>query len=202
VTLYAIEEQEIYREMYKLAFSVATPVSLMGVSSPDGVRQLKSVVAEHSPDVLIMGSRKFNKNIIKELQKIRQSNAGLGVVFLFSCYEPDSIELLTELALMGEAGMAVLLKQSLDEVEQLKAIVMAVSHGEIILDPSIVISMSANKPIHRFLKRLSGKELQILSLMSKGYTNSSIATSLGINTQTVEQYVNSMYGTLQVEVTP
>jgi len=48
-----------------------------------------------------------------------------------------------------------------------------------------------------FLKQLTTRELEILSLLSQGYTNSSIADTLFIDIKTVEHHLNSMYSKLK-----
>jgi len=199
VTLYAVEEQQIYREVYWLIFPAAASVSLLGISTAGGASEMSHAVSELKPDVLLCGVRKVDCNIIRGLEQIREDNRGIGIVLLFAYYEAEDIERLTEMALTSEGGMAILLKQSLDRTEQLRAIILAVSQGEIILDPALITTWSTNKPVYRFLKRLSSRELQVLGLVSTGYTNSSIAQALDINAETVEHYVNSMHGTLQAE---
>ena len=114
-------------------------------------------------------------------------------------YEDENIELLTRLTLSGEGGTAVLLEQSSEQIEQLRSIVLAVSQGEVIFDPALLDTMSADRPIYQFLRRLSTTELDILSLLSKGHTNSSIAETLHMDTRTVKQYINSIYGRLRAE---
>jgi DNA-binding NarL/FixJ family response regulator len=105
--------------------------------------------------------------------------------------------LLRRLALSGESGMALFLKQSLDNVDQLCRTILAVSQGQVILDPPLATFMFAGKPESPFLKQLTTRELEILSLLSQGYTNSAIAKTLYIDIKTVEHHLNSMYSKLK-----
>ncbi|MFC1906768.1 response regulator transcription factor [Chloroflexota bacterium] len=45
--------------------------------------------------------------------------------------------------------------------------------------------------------QLTARESEILGLLSKGYTNSSIANALFIDVKTVEHHINSMYSKLK-----
>jgi len=123
----------------------------------------------------------------------------MGIVILIVCYSSQDIELLRRLALCGESGMALFLKQSLDKIEQLCRTVLAVSQGQVILDPPLATFMFAGKPECPFLKQLTTRELEILSLLSQGYTNSSIAETLFIDIKTVEHHLNSMYSKLKAD---
>ena len=139
------------------------------------------------------------KNIIDELERIRNANPRMGIVILIVFYSSQDIELLRRLALCGESGMALFLKQSLDKIEQLCRTIIAVSQGQVILDPPLATFMFAGKPESPFLKQLTTRELEILSLLSQGYTNSSIADTLFIDIKTVEHHLNSMYSKLKTD---
>jgi DNA-binding NarL/FixJ family response regulator len=106
---------------------------------------------------------------------------------------------LRRLALCGESGLALFLKQSLDKVDQLCQFIVAVSQGQVILDPPLATFMFAGKPECPFLKQLTTRELEILSLLSQGYTNSAIADTLFIDIKTVEHHLNSMYSKLKAD---
>jgi DNA-binding NarL/FixJ family response regulator len=93
--------------------------------------------------------------------------------------------------------MALFLKQSLDKVDQLCQTIQAVYDGQVILDPPLATFMFAGKPECPFLKQLTTRELEILSLLSQGYTNSAIADTLFIDIKTVEHHLNSMYSKLK-----
>jgi DNA-binding NarL/FixJ family response regulator len=143
--------------------------------------------------------KKLDVNIIDELERIRNSYPGMGIVILITFYSSQDIELLRRLALCGESGMALFLKQSLDKVDQLCRTILAVSQGQVILDPPLATFMFAGKPECPFLKQLTTRELEILSLLSQGYTNSAIADTLFIDIKTVEHHLNSMYSKLKAD---
>jgi DNA-binding NarL/FixJ family response regulator len=199
VSLYVVEEQEIYREMYNIILPKHGNIDVLRVSGSGEKGSMSRAVTELSPDVMILSIKKLNKEMIDELEKIRGDNPRMGIVILIVFYSSQDIELLRRLALCGESGMALFLKQSLDKVDQLSRTVIAVSQGQVILDPPLATFMFAGKPECPFLKQLTTRELEILSLLSQGYTNSAIAETLFIDIKTVEHHLNSMYSKLKAD---
>jgi DNA-binding NarL/FixJ family response regulator len=199
ISLYIVEEQEIYREMYQCVLPERANIEILRVSASSDRGAMARAVAEVNPDVLLLSVRKLDINIIEELERIRNANPRMGIVILIVFYSSQDIELLRRLALCGESGMALFLKQSLDKVEQLCRTIIAVSQGQVILDPPLATFMFAGKPESPFLKQLTTRELEILSLLSQGYTNSAIADTLFIDIKTVEHHLNSMYSKLKTD---
>lgn len=199
VSLLVIEEQEIYREIYSSILPKNANIGVLRIAGTGEKGTIIRAVAELSPDVLILSIKKLNPDIIEELEKIRNSYPQIGIVILIVYYSSQDIELLRKLALCGESGMALFLKQSLDKVQQLYRTILAVHQGQVILDPPLATFMFAGKPECPFLKQLTTRELEILSLLSQGYTNSAIADSLFIDIKTVEHHLNSMYSKLKTD---
>jgi DNA-binding NarL/FixJ family response regulator len=199
IRLYIVEEQEIYREMYQCILPARSNIEILRVSSNTDKGVMARAVAEVNPNVLLLSIRKLDINTIEELERIRNANPKLGIVILIVFYSSQDIELLRRLALCGDSGMALFLKQSLDKVDQLCRTIVAVSQGQVILDPPLATFMFAGKPECPFLKQLTTRELEILSLLSQGYTNSAIADTLFIDIKTVEHHLNSMYSKLKTD---
>ena len=199
VSLYVVEDQEIYREIYRQVLTTRANIEILRISENGETGTMMRAVAELRPQVLLLSVKKLDVNIIDELERIRNSYPGMGIVILITFYSSQDIELLRRLALCGESGMALFLKQSLDKVDQLCRTILAVSQGQVILDPPLATFMFAGKPECPFLKQLTTRELEILSLLSQGYTNSAIADTLFIDIKTVEHHLNSMYSKLKAD---
>jgi DNA-binding NarL/FixJ family response regulator len=199
VSLYVVEEQEIYREIYHHVLTTRADIELLRLSENGESGAMMQTVSELHPQVLLLSVKKLNAGIIEELEHIRNSYPKIGIVILIVFYNSQDIELLRRLALRGESGMALFLKQSLDTVDQLCRTILAVSQGQVILDPPLATYMFAGKPDCPFLKQLTARELEILSLLARGYTNSAIADTLFIDIKTVEHHLNSMYSKLKAD---
>lgn len=202
IRLYIVEEQETYREVYKSAFSSGVPKApfdLLGICTNSDLTSIREVVATLNPDVLLVGTKNLSMNVVAELERVRVGNPRIAIVLLLVRYEIESIQSLRRTALKGEGGMALFLKQSLDQVEQLRGIILAANHGQVILDPALAGLLFTEKSSDSFLKQLTARESEILSLLSEGYTNAAIAQVLYIDVKTVEHHINSMYGKLKAE---
>ena len=199
VSLYIVEEQEIYREIFNYVLPKRANIEVLRVSENGEKGAMLRAVSELCPDVLLLSVKKLDRNVIEELERIRNTYPRVGIVILIIFYSSQDIELLRRRALCGESGMALFLKQSLDKVDQLCRTILAVSQGQVILDPPLATYMFAGKPECPFLKQLTTRELEILSLLSQGYTNSAIAETLFIDIKTVEHHLNSMYSKLKAD---
>ncbi|MFH1003640.1 MAG: response regulator transcription factor [Chloroflexota bacterium] len=199
VRLYVVEEQEIYRVIYQSIFPGAAPLELLGTSANGNSGAIRAKLSALKPDVLLMSTKRLDPSIIEELEQVRASHPRMGLAILLMAYSHEDIEQLRKLALNGEGGMALFLKQSLDQIEQLYGIILAVNQGQIILDPVLAQCLFAEKPTSPFLKQLTARELEILGLLSRGYTNTSIAETLYIDIKTVERHINAMYGKLRAD---
>ena len=199
VTLYVVEEQEIWREIYKTNFSSGSALSLSGISTNRDIRAIKEAVSALNPDVLLIGTKSLTQDFIEEIKQIRAGSPRVGIALLFATYHHEGIKLLRKLAARSEAGMAIYLRQSLERVDQLRQIIKSVSEGHIILDPSLTSLLFTEKHRRMFLKGLSGRELEVLSLVAQGYANQAIAEILYIDIRTVRHHINSMYSKLRAD---
>ena len=199
VRLYVVEEQEIYREVYQAILPSTAAVELLQVSSNGDIGALTQAVSELHPDVLLLSTKRLELNIIEELEQIRTDYPNIGIVLLLVFYSSQDVDLLRRLALKGDAGLALFLKQSLDKIDQLCRTILAVSQGQVVLDPPLASLMFTGKPENPFLKQLTARELEVLSLLSQGYTNSAIAEALYIDIKTVEHHLNSIYSKLRAD---
>ncbi len=197
IKLYIIEEQELYREMYKSVLASQSPFELVHVSAREDIKTTNRAIRDLRPDVLLHSTKRLDEAVVCELEQVRLAFPQLGVVLLLVFHRAQDSEPLRRLATSGEGGMAILLKQSLDDIHQLAGIIVAVTQGQVILDPMLTSLLLSSKPVYPFLKQLTTRELEILSLLAKGYTNSAMAQSLFIDLKTVEHHINSMYSKLK-----
>ena len=163
--------------------------------------QILKIFRERCPDVMLVSLKKLDEHIIDGLHKIRADCPGIGIVLMLTFCNAQDAELLRQLTVKGQGGMALFMKHSLDQVEQLCSAILAVREGQIILDPSLANLMLVGKPECPFLKQLTAREMEILKLLSQGYTNSAIAQTLYIDSKTVEHHLNNIYSKLKADPT-
>ncbi len=198
IKLCVVEEQELYHEVYRSVLPSAS-IELLDVSPSTNLTVINDSLSALHPDVLLLSTKRLEKDFIGELEQIRAAHPRLGIVLLLVFYDSRDIELLRKLALVGNGGVALFLKQSLDLADQLQGIIIAVNRGQVILDPLLTNFLLANKTECPFLKQLTSREREILGLVAKGHTNNAIAGLLYIDLKTVEHHINSMYSKLKSE---
>ncbi len=198
VGIYILDEQEIYREMYRHLLPNHANIEILRIASTCqvGLTQVVSVVL---PDVILLSVGKLEADMIEELAQIRETHPSLGVVFLQMSYSHQDIELLRRVVLRGKGGLAVYRKQALDKVHRLCQTIIEVSQGQVILDPPLAGFMMAGKPGSNFLEQLTSREMDILGLIAQGNTNAAIAAILYIDIKTVEHHLNSLYSKLKTD---
>ncbi len=197
IRLYVVEEQELYRELYKSLLSSRGPFELLRLSINEDFKSISNNISTLSPDVLLLSTKRLSESTVAELERIRLACPRIGIVLLLVFYNAQDIELVRRLALTGKGGVALFLKQSLDHSDQLFSLIKSVSQGQIILDPMLSGLLLANNRECPFLKQLTARELEILALLAKGFTNSAIANSIFIDVKTVEHHINNMYSKLK-----
>jgi DNA-binding NarL/FixJ family response regulator len=155
-------------------------------------------VEEHRPQVLVTDIRMPPTNTdegIRAAGTLRCSHPGVGVVVLSQFDEPEyAIELLSG----GAAGRAYLLKDTLVDAGDLVHAIREVAAGRSVIDPQVVEGLVTAR--NRFdsspLRRLSPRELDVLSHMAQGRSNESIAGVLFISVRVVEKHISAIFGKL------
>jgi DNA-binding NarL/FixJ family response regulator len=99
----------------------------------------------------------------------------------------------------AKTDMAIFLKQSLEQIDQLMKIILSVNKGEYILDPALEDPGLSKANDDLFLKELTKRELEILNLIAEGYSNSAMASILYIDIKTVRHHINNIYSKLKTE---
>ena len=68
--LHIVEEQEIYRELYRHVLPEREGIELLQVSPSDEIETIRQKVAELRPDVLLLSIKKLNGVVVGELEHL------------------------------------------------------------------------------------------------------------------------------------
>jgi DNA-binding NarL/FixJ family response regulator len=155
---------------------------------------LDAVDAEH-PDVVVTDIRMPPGGVdegIQAARRLRETKPELGVVVLSTYAQPTYA-----LALLdgGSAGRAYLLKERVDDVEQLAAAIRAVAAGGSVIDPKVVEALVAENARDQDspLAQLTPRELDVLREMAEGKNNAGIAGALVLTERSVEKVIHSIF---------
>jgi DNA-binding NarL/FixJ family response regulator len=155
---------------------------------------LAAVAAEH-PDVVVTDIRMPPDNTdegIQAAQRLRTTDPDVGVVVL-SQYETPSYAL----ALLdgGSAGRSYLLKERVQEPEQLVSAIRAVAGGGSVIDPKVVEALVAEdaRGEQSPIRRLTARERDVLREMAAGKSNAAIGESLFLAERSVEKVIHAIF---------
>jgi DNA-binding NarL/FixJ family response regulator len=155
---------------------------------------LLAAVDAESPDVVITDIRMPPGQIDEGIQAavwLRETHPDVGVVVLSQYSEPRYALALLE---TGSARRAYLLKERVDDIEQLVAAIRAVADGGSVVDPKVVDALMADRGrAESPLDELTPRERDVLREMAEGKNNAAIARVLFLTERSVEKVIHSIF---------
>jgi DNA-binding NarL/FixJ family response regulator len=156
---------------------------------------LLAAVEEHAPDVVVTDIRMPPNGSDEGLQvaeQLRRTRPEVGVVVLSQYSEPRYALALLE---SGTARRGYLLKERVDDVDQLVAAIREVADGGSVVDPKVVESLVAarTRADASPLNELTPRERDVLREMAEGKNNAAIAQSLFLTERSVEKVIHSIF---------
>lgn len=169
------------------------------VASCGDLDALYAAIDSASPDVLVTDIRMppshTDEGIVAALA-LRERRPELGVVVLSQFADPAYAFALLE---NGSERRAYLLKDRVDDVEQLLGAVRTVAVGGSVVDPKVVEGLvSARAANSSPLDELTPRELDVMREMAQGKNNAAIAESLVLSERSVEKYVHAIFAKLGI----
>jgi two-component system response regulator NreC len=155
---------------------------------PDGENAVQEVL-ETKPDVTLLDLTMPRVGGMKALQEIARNCRGTRVLVLTMHDDPAYLR-----SALAAGASGYLLKRAVDS--ELIAAIRAVHRGGIFVDPRLanilVQDVLAKKGTKagptRPVNILSDRELQVLSLVARGYSSAQIAKQIFVGVKTVETY--------------
>jgi DNA-binding NarL/FixJ family response regulator len=158
----------------------------------DGVAA-QALIQEHHPDVAVLDIQMPKASGIEVTRWVRANMPEVGVLIL-TAYNDDPYVMAV---LQAGANGYVLKTASPDELIQA---VHEVHEGKSVLDTSItqkLMSHLFNRSNTPVVEELTDREMEVLSLAAKGFTNKAIGVQLGISDRTVQGHLAHIFGKLQ-----
>jgi DNA-binding NarL/FixJ family response regulator len=155
----------------------------------------RNLILEHTPDVAVLDIQMPKASGIEVTRWVRATFREVGVLVL-TAYDDDPYVM----AVLQAGANGYILKTAAP-AEIIQA-VRDVNEGKSALDPTIAHKLMAHiagrsgpLPVY---ESLTDRELEVLSLASKGFTNKAIGVQLGISDRTVQGHLAKTYSKLQV----
>jgi DNA-binding NarL/FixJ family response regulator len=154
----------------------------------DGV-MAQDLIRQSHPDVAVLDIQMPKASGIEVTRWVRTNFPDVGVLIL-TAYDDDPYVL----AVLQAGANGYVLKTA--SPQELIQAVREVSMGRSILDPSITqkLLVQLNQQKHEFqVEQLTEREMEVLSLVAKGFTNKAIGLQLGISDRTVQGHLAHIF---------
>ncbi len=164
------------------------------IAEADDGDMARQLIQEHKPDVAVLDIQMPQATGIEVTRWVRANYPAVGVLVLTS-YDDDPYVMAV---LQAGANGYVLKTASPTHIVQA---VRNVNEGKSALDPAIARKLMAHIAGHGKsqpeYESLTERELEVLILAGKGFTNKAIGVQLGISDRTVQGHLAKTYGKLQ-----
>ena len=156
---------------------------------------LLAAVAAEQPDVVVTDIRMPPDNTdegIQAAQRLRTTDPDVGIVVLSQYATPSYALALLE---GGSAGRSYLLKERVQEPEQLVSAIRAVAGGGSVIDPKVVEALVAEdaRGERSPIRGLTARERDVLREMAAGKSNAAIGESLFLAERSVEKVIHAIF---------
>ncbi|WP_369359159.1 response regulator [Streptomyces sp. cg2] len=187
------DDQTVVREGIVMLLGLLPGIEVVG-SAADGDEAVR-LVAELTPDVVLMDLRMPRCDGVEATRRIRAEHPGTQVVVLTTYADDDS------LFPALQAGARGYLTKDADGDEIVRAIDDVLS-GEAGLSPKIQRrlleriakpAVSRPQPPDEPPDGLTARELEVLRLVASGQSNPEIARTLHVSTATVKTHINNLF---------
>ena len=154
-----------------------------------------ALLEQHKPDVAVLDIQMPVMSGIEVTRWIRLNKLSIGVLVL-TAYDDEPY---VQAVLQAGANGYVLKTAEPDEIVQG---VRDVFHGKSVLDATLahkLIAKLSGKEETHLIEPLTDRELQILTLTGKGFTNKAIGAQLSISDRTVQNHLANIFQKLNAE---
>jgi len=161
------------------------------IAEADDGDMARSLIVQHKPDVAVLDIQMPKATGIEVARWVRANHADVGVLVL-TAYDDDPYVMAVLQA--GANGYVLKTASPLSIVQAVRD----VNEGKSALDPAITSRLMAHiasrttndLPVY---EELTDRELEVLALAGKGFTNKAIGVQLGISDRTVQGHLAKTY---------
>jgi DNA-binding NarL/FixJ family response regulator len=154
-----------------------------------------TLLEQHKPDVAVLDIQMPLMSGIEVTRWIRSRRLSTGVLVLTAYDDEPYVQ-----AVLQAGANGYVLKTA--DPQQIVAGVRDVFSGKSVLDATLALKLIARlseKDETNLIEPLTDRELQILTLTGKGFTNKAIGIQLGISDRTVQNHLANIFQKLNAE---
>ena len=155
--------------------------------------EAQNLIQAHKPDVAVLDIQMPKASGIEVTRWVRSHLPEVGVLIL-TAYDEDPYVM----AVLQAGANGYVLKTG--QADELIQAVRDVHDGKSALDPNITRKLMSNMfkgPEKKVVEPLTDREMDVLRLTAKGYTNKAIGLQLNISDRTVQGHLAHIFAKLQ-----
>jgi len=155
--------------------------------------EAQALIQQHKPDVAVLDIQMPKASGIEVTRWVRSHLPEVGVLIL-TAYDDDPYVM----AVLQAGANGYVLKTG--QPDELIQAVRDVYEGKSALDPNITSKLMSNifkAPENKSVESLTDRELDVLRLTAKGFTNKAIGVQLSISDRTVQGHLAHIFAKLQ-----
>lgn len=155
--------------------------------------EAQAFIQKHKPDVAVLDIQMPKASGIEVTRWVRAHLPEVGVLIL-TAYDDDPYVM----AVLQAGANGYVLKTA--QADELIQAVRDVHEGKSALDPNITRKLMSNLfkgPEKKIVESLTDRELDVLRLAAKGFTNKAIGVQLAISDRTVQGHLAHIFAKLQ-----
>ncbi len=163
------------------------------IAEADDGQEAMELIEQHLPDVAVLDIQMPKASGIEVTRWVREHHREVGVLIL-TAYDDDPYVI----AVIQAGANGYVLKTA--SPKEIIGAVRDVYAGKSALDAEIVQKMVAQVSAgiqEQPVDKLTERELEVLGLVAKGYTNKAIGIQLGISDRTVQGHLAHIFSKLQ-----
>jgi DNA-binding NarL/FixJ family response regulator len=168
------------------------------VAAVDDGPKLVDAIVEHRPDIAVVDVRlppSFTDEGIRAAIEARERVPGTPILIL-SQYVEESYA--SDLLAGAGGGVGYLLKDRVADVRQFVESLERVAAGGTAMDPEVVAQLLGRRDNRGPLAELTPRELEVLTLMAEGRSNTGIGAELGVSASAIEKHVKQVLAKLDL----
>lgn len=164
------------------------------IAEADDGEMAKSLIAEHHPDIAVLDIQMPKATGIEVTRWVRSNQQEIGILILTAYDDAPYIRAVLQAGANGYVLKTAAPREIIRAVRDVHA-------GSSALDASILSKMMAQMTMANDtppVEELTKREMEVLILVGKGYTNKAIGVQLGISDRTVQGHLAHIFNKLQV----
>jgi len=185
------DDHAVVRQGIRQFLETGSNIAVVAEAS-DGLEAVQ-LIREHQPDVAVLDIQMPGQSGIAVTRMLRAERFPVGILILTAFDDEPYIR-----AVLQAGANGYVLKTA--DAHEIVEAVQAVNEGKSALDPTIarklMAQMARPEAAAAAVEPLTERELEVLRLAAKGYTNKAIGAQLSISDRTVQGHLAKIYDKL------